>query len=108
MSSYIDYERSTCLCDVGAPDYLAAIAVADDGTYHLVLVLYDGIDDDDVRYDARCRGVGHEKLGRLPRCVRERIGGNDLRCGRPTAAGRPCRHAVNEPGEACCFHRGRS
>ena len=32
MSAIIDPDRSACLCDVGAPGYLAAVAVGPDGT----------------------------------------------------------------------------
>jgi len=69
--SVIDPERSACLCDVGAPDYVAAVCVTPDGDDVLWLVSKSDLDTEDPVYgDANQR---HEKLGRLPQVVRERI-----------------------------------
>jgi hypothetical protein len=47
----------------------------------------------------------HEKPGRLPRAIREKIWGADaFRCGRPRYDGKPCRHQVAEPGQTCAAH----
>lgn len=105
-SNLLDQARSVCLCDVGLPNYLAATAVADDGSEHLLLALHDGINDHQVVYDHHCRNVAHEQPGRLPGGWRERVWGELARCGRPTASGQPCRRMVSTPGESCTQHRG--
>jgi hypothetical protein len=102
----LDETRSACLCDVGAPEFIAATAVAADGAEHLVLVLRDAIGDADVVYDANCPAVEHESTGKLPGGWRERVWGDLARCGRPTASGQPCRRIVGTPGESCTQHRG--
>ena len=119
----IDYDRTTCLCDVGAPEYLAATLVTRDGQTRLVLVHKDLIGDAQPGYDPDCRGASHEQPGRLPRYWANRIAAlqewhailgeagqmlaaeNRHRCGRPTKTGRRCRAAVARPGIGCSWHR---
>lgn len=106
----IDPDRTRCLCDVGAPDYLAATAVSADGSAHLLLAEVDFIGDENTRYDPTCRTVAHEQLGPLPLGVVQRITiaqrAHRPLCGRPTAAsGRPCRLPATQPGGTCHFHR---
>jgi hypothetical protein len=36
-AALIDFDRTACLCDAGQPDYLAATAVSEDGSTHLLL-----------------------------------------------------------------------
>jgi hypothetical protein len=100
--SLIDHDRTACLCDVGAPDYLAAVCVTPDGEDVLWLVCKTELDAE----DPRCGNANqrHEQLGRLPQTVRDRIWGDALRCGRPTATGKPCRQRVAEPGRSCGVH----
>jgi hypothetical protein len=62
----IDEVRTACLCDVGAPGYLAATAVDPDGQTRFVIADLRRIDDDTARYDRHCRDVPHEQLGPLP------------------------------------------
>ncbi|ORA13575.1 hypothetical protein [Mycobacterium asiaticum] len=104
--SLIDYERAVCLCDVGAPDYLAAVCVTGAGDEVLWLVSRTAL----VEEHAQCGNPSqlHERLGRLPASVRERIWGDSLRCGRPTSAGQPCRQRVKEPGQACGLHTAKA
>jgi hypothetical protein len=105
-NNLLDGDRSAHLWDVGLDGYLAATAVASDGTEHFVLVLLDGLGDDDVVYDSACRNACHEQLGKLSGGWRERVWGDLARCGRPTAAGQPCRRIVGAPGESCTQHSG--
>jgi hypothetical protein len=100
--SLIDFERSACLCDVGAPDYLAAVCIASDGDDVLWLVSKTELEAE----DPRCGNANqrHEQLGRLPAAVRDRIWGDSLRCGRPTCSGLPCRIRVANPGDPCGTH----
>jgi hypothetical protein len=100
--SLVDNERSACLWDVGAPDFVAAVCVTPDGEDVLWLVSKTELDAEHPRCGRAEQP--HEKLGRLPHTVRERIWGDSLRCGRPTAAGKPCRHRVKEPGQICDMH----
>jgi hypothetical protein len=104
--SLIDYERSACLCDAGAPEYLAAVCVTPTGDDVLWLVSQAAL------YEKHRRAGNplqqHERLGRLPASVRDRIWGNSLRCGRPTSSGQPCRQRVKEPGQACGLHAARA
>lgn len=102
MGSLVDYERSACLCDVGAP-YLAAVCVTADGEDVLWLVSRTELDAE----QPRCGNAEqpHEQPGRLPQAIRDRIWGDRLRCGHPLPNGRPCRHRVAEPGRSCHQHR---
>jgi hypothetical protein len=65
-ASIIDDSRTRCLCDVGDVDYLAATAIAADGTEHFVLARCDALGDENVCYDPTCSAVRHEQLGALP------------------------------------------
>jgi hypothetical protein len=98
----VDPQRSTCLCDAGAPDYVAAVCVTPDGEDVLWLVSKSELHAE----HPRC-GVAqqrHEQLGRLPQWIRERVWGELLRCGRPRGNGQPCRSRVLIPGRPCSFH----
>lgn len=98
----IDARRLACLCDVGAPNYSAAVCVTATGDEVLWLVSRSELDSEHPAHgDAN---QPHEKLGRLPAGIRERVSPAP-RCGRPTAAGRPCRMKVANHGEACDVHR---
>lgn len=97
-----DPDRWVCLCDVGAPDYAAAVTVDEYGTEQLWLV---SMPQFNTHCDHGNPNQEHERLGRLPGEWRERIWGELARCGRPTAKGRPCRHIANPPGEPCRMHR---
>ena len=57
------------------------------------------------RHDGCTCPAAHEKVGRLPREYRDRLG-LIHRCGRPASHGGPCRAIVYRPGEACDHHRG--
>lgn len=99
----IDPDHTTCLCDVGAPEYAAVVAVDANGDEWYLLARKDMI-------GAPYQDVGnpeppHEQLGRLPREYRDALWGDALRCGRPTWAGKPCRARVAEPGGVCANHR---
>jgi hypothetical protein len=107
-ANLLDDARCVCLCDVGAPDYLAAVAVDANGDEHPVLAHRDSIGDDTAVYDATCRDVAHEQPGPLPLEYVRRItiaSRRTHRCGRPTQAGRPCRIRVSAAGLACEWHR---
>ena len=69
----IDGTHSVCLCNVGAPDYYAALVIASDGTQHFALAKISAIGDEAVQYDASCATVAHEQLGALPLDVIRRI-----------------------------------
>jgi hypothetical protein len=99
----IDPERSVCLRDVGAPDFIAALTVGPDGTETFWIADRDLIGQNCDHGNPNPR---HEKLGRLPQTVRDRIWGDSLRCRRFTAAGKPCGQRVAEPGTACGIHQG--
>ncbi|MDT5369269.1 MAG: hypothetical protein QOC62_3700 [Mycobacterium sp.] len=104
----IDDDRTACLCDVGAADYLAAVVVDSDGTPHMVLAECASIGHPDVRCDTTCGSAVHEQLGPLPiEYVRRiTISRRTQRCGRPTkTTGRPCRIEVTRIGEPCGLHR---
>ena len=107
---YIDYDRSTCLCDVGLPGWAAVIAITDDGDEHFV-VLSERPEADRVGYNPDTPQAPHEQPGPLPLDVVRRITaarrrGPPLRCGRPTkTTGQPCRIEVTRPGEPCGLHR---
>lgn len=91
-----------CLCDVGAPDYIVAVVIDANGDQTLWLARADLVGCDNV--DHGDEQPAHEKLGRLPRAIRERIWGDELRCGRPRSNGKLCKHRVKEPGQSCGTH----
>jgi hypothetical protein len=104
----IDPDRTACLCDLGRPDYLAATAVAADGSEHLVLARCDALGDETVRYDHTCAAAAHDQLGALPIEYVRRITisrRRTHRCGRRTKSGTPCQTPVTRPGDACGWHR---
>lgn len=100
--SLVDWDRSACLCDVGAQGYSVAVAVTSDGCDALWIV-----DEAELHAeDPRCGNARqlHEQLGPLPAAFRERIWPTP-RCGRSTkGTGRPCQIVVSAPGEACGLH----
>jgi hypothetical protein len=109
-ASIIDDSRTVCLCDVGRPGYLAATAVAADGTEHLILAECDALGDESVRYYPACAAVAHEQLGALPieyvrrlTIASRRTRGH--RCGRRTRSGTVCKMRVPRAGQACEWHR---
>lgn len=110
VRALVDYHRSACLCDVGAPDYLLTVAIAADGTETFMLARHDAIGDPSITYRRDCPDAPHEQADRLPLefVRRVTISQRTHRCGRPTKAGRPCRIAVNRPGDACCWHRSKA
>ena len=65
----IDPDRTVCLCDVGAPDYLAAVTVDANGEDTFWLACKDLVERADA--DLGDENPPHEKLGRLPHTVRE-------------------------------------
>ncbi|VEG40442.1 Uncharacterised protein [Mycolicibacterium flavescens] len=98
----VDWERSACLCDVGSAGYVIALCVTSTGEEVAWLV-----------NEARMRNGEtfkrdngdqlHERLGRLPVAIRERVSPAP-RCGQPTRAGTPCRLRVKAMGQACGLH----
>lgn len=104
MSSVVDWARTACLCQSGMPGYVAAVAVAEDGTESLWLVDEPQLSRPDAPCGDPCQR--HEQVGRLPRGFRDRIWGDALRCGAATYAGAPCRIRVAEPGDRCGHHAG--
>jgi hypothetical protein len=103
---FVDGRASNFLCDVGLPGYLAATAVNANGDPELWLAREDMI-------DAEVQEMGnpaqpHERLGRLPQAVRDRIWGDQLRCGHPRSNGKPCRARVAAPGGVCGVHREKA
>jgi hypothetical protein len=106
-ASLIDDARTRCLCDVGRDDYIAATAVAADGSEHLVLARCDALGDENVRYDPTCAHVSHEQLGPLSLEFVRRITAarRAHRCGRRTKSGAPCQSPVARAGDTCAWHR---
>lgn len=103
--AYVDHERTACLCGDGLPGFWAAVCVTATGDDVLWLVSVDELDTERPRHgDAN---QPHEKLGRLPAGIRDRILPAP-RCGRPTHAGTPCRHRVKATGDACGLHAARA
>ncbi|MGO9156777.1 hypothetical protein [Mycobacterium sp.] len=98
----IDPDRSTCLCDVGQPDYAAVTVIDPDGADRLVLAECATINDPTVSY--RSDPPPHEHLGPLPPRWGARVALAPFYCGRPTRAGRPCRIPVAAPGQRCSWH----
>jgi hypothetical protein len=99
----IGSRRSTCLCDVGATHYVATVTVDRDGNETFWLARKDLLGRPDA--DHGNENPPHERLGRLPQAIREKVWGDALLCGRPTATGRPCRQRVAEPSQSCGVHR---
>jgi hypothetical protein len=102
----IDWERSACLCDVGAPGNSVAVAVTADGRDVFWLV-----DEAELHAEHPRHGNAdqpHEWTGPLPDRWRHRIAAAPFRCGRPRADGRPCRQAVKAAGRPCCWHAQRA
>lgn len=100
---YIDDARSACLCDVGMPGYVLAVAVDPDGGCDLVLLDWSVLDCEVHNvYNPSTPQAPHEQLGPLPRHWRSRA--LSLRCGRPTKTGRPCRALVPRAGDARGWH----
>lgn len=95
----IDIQRSVCLCGQGLPNHLLAVVVEPDGTESYWIAHWDDPDPDHGNADPR-----HEKLGRLPKFIRDKIWGDQLLCGRPRFDGRPCRRRVAMPSQDCGQH----
>jgi hypothetical protein len=104
---YVDSQRTACLYDVGQAEYSAVVAVAADGSEHLLLAFQAAIGDTNATYDPTCQAVSHEQTGPLPLDVVRRItiATRTPRCGRPTKAGTACRTPVSRPGTTCGWHR---
>ncbi|SIK28976.1 hypothetical protein [Mycobacteroides abscessus] len=104
----VDWERSACLCDVGAPGHSAVVTVASDGRDALWIT-----DDAELHAEHPRCGNGdqpHEQIGALPPDVQARIDQaytrrNWPRCGRPRKDGQPCRTPVARRGQHCSWHR---
>jgi hypothetical protein len=104
-TNLVDPARSMCLCDVGLPGYVAALAVGPDGLEHLALGCRDRFGDPTAGYDHLCADVAHEQEGELPSLWRARVWLAPLRCGATTRTGRRCRQIVSRPGRRCGHHR---
>lgn len=104
--SLIDHERSACLADVGAAGYLAAVCITPTGDDVLWLVCCKELHNERPAHGEPDQP--HEKLGRLPGNVRDRVWGDAILCGHPRRNGLLCRHRVKEPGQACGFHSARA
>jgi hypothetical protein len=102
-------DRAVCLCDVGAPQYLAATTIGNDGDTHFVLALADAIGDEETRYDPSVRSASHEQTGPLPGGWRERIWAPPVEffCVGTNSKGMPCGLRVQRQGDRCVFHRER-
>lgn len=86
--------------------FTAAVVVAADGSESLWVL------KDETRHRFVVDGIGygnarptHERTGRLPAHIRDRLWGDSLRCGRRRWDGQACRHRVAEPGGTCSAHR---
>jgi hypothetical protein len=97
----IDPDRTVCLCDVGDTEHLATVSVDPDGNETYWLAHRELLGEP---ADHGNENPYHEKPGRLPQVIRDRIWGDALRCGRPTCSGRPCRIRVASPGDPCGTH----
>lgn len=108
MSVGIDWDHAACLCDAGAPDYVAAVCVNADGQEVLWLVNMPVLEGHgcEVTHGSSSQ-AWHEGLGELPEFWRSRVLWAGPRCGRPRVDGQPCRQQVREAGLACCFHSDR-
>jgi hypothetical protein len=102
--SYIDNDRSACLCGQGGGPYVACVLVAADGSQDLVLVDWELIGDGQHTYNRTPEAV-HEQTGPLSPRWAARVHLAPLRCGRPTKAGGRCRVYVSRPGQPCGWHR---
>lgn len=65
-TDFVDVARSACLCDVGAPEHVAATVVSADGSTHLIFAKREGLGDESMLYQPDCPHVVHEQLGELP------------------------------------------
>lgn len=104
MCAIVDLDRSVALCDVGMHGYLLAACVDTNGDDQFWL--FDTVGGEEAAHGDR--NQPHELLGTLPRCIRERIWDDQLRCGRATFTGQSCRHRVKNPGDTCRQHRESS
>ena len=101
--SLVDYERTACLCDVGQPDYWAAVCVTASGGDVLWLVCKDELGAEHPRCGTADQP--HDQIGPLPDRYRLGLQAVPIRCGRPTKSGAPCRTPVHQSGVACAWHR---
>lgn len=98
----IDADRTVCLCDQGAPNYLAAVTVDPDGNTTMWVARRDQIDAPDQQLGCACPTCApHEQL---PGVKRQRCSPIP-RCGQPTRAGHPCQAYVKRHGDTCAHHR---
>jgi hypothetical protein len=103
--TFVDYQRSACLCDVGLADYTVALCVTANGENQAWLVSEAELGIANTPHgDA---DQPHEQLGPLPAHWRSMVMLAPYRCGRPRADGRPCRQAVKGPGR-CAWHSERA
>jgi len=105
----IDWDRSVCLCDAGAPGYVVAVCVTRSGDDVLWIVNADELDADNPRTGNADQP--HEQTGPLPLDYVRRLTiatrqGHQRghRCGRRTRSGTVCRSRVTDPGTACQWH----
>jgi hypothetical protein len=104
--TYIDFQRSACLCDVGLPGIGASVCIGEDGGTDLVLIDQSRLDcTEHNTYDPTTPQAPHEQPGPLPPRWRDRVKLAPLRCGRRTKSGGRCRAYVARPGDACGWHR---
>lgn len=112
-TSFVDNDRSACLCGQGGGSYVACVLVAADGSQDLVLVDWELIGDGRHTYNRTMPEVIHEQAGALPlefvrrlAVSRRRERRTIHRCGWPTkTTGRPCRIEVSRPDQPCGLHR---
>ncbi|OBA97018.1 hypothetical protein A5666_27100 [Mycolicibacterium fortuitum] len=102
----VDWDRSTCLCDVGLAGYVLALCVTTDGEHMAWLVDKAELANGE---NAACGDAHqpHEQLGPLTAAMLERVSPTP-RCGRPRIDGRPCRQAVKVAGRSCAWHSERA
>lgn len=103
FSKLVDPETEVFLAPDGLPGFSAAVAVDVDGVSQLWLIDRDQLGVPGVDHGEQF--PRHELTGPLPRGVRARVMNAAIRCGRPTASGRPCRGIVATLGTACGHHR---
>ena len=102
ISHVIDSDRSACLCQDGAPDYIAVVTVDPEGGTLLWLAHRDQIGTPDQQLGCACPTCApHEQL---PGHTRARCS-PPPQCGHPTRAGTPCRSHVKRRGDTCNQHR---